>query len=78
MTKYIQNLGELSAIGESGGKVKQGSTNFTFVRGTFQPSAMMMMMTKMMMMMTTAMMIIIDHRDNGDEDDSEQLSSRRS
>ena len=72
MTKYIQNLGELSALGESGRKVKQGRTNLTFVRGTFQLAVMMM--TKMMMMMTT--MIIIDHRDNGD-DDGEQLSSPR-
>ena len=72
-TKYIQNLGELSALGESGRKVKQGRTNLTFVRGTFQLAVMMT--TKMMMMMMTTM-IIIDHRDNGD-DDGEQLSSPR-
>ena len=70
MKKYIQNLGELSALGGSGGKVKQGSTNLTFVIGTFQPAVMMV--TKMM----PTMIIIIDHRDNGD-DDGEQLSSPR-
>ena len=71
MKKYIQNLGELSALGGSGGKVKQGtSTNLTFVIGTFQPAVKMM--TKMM----PTMIIIIDHRDNGD-DDGEQLSSPR-
>ena len=74
MKKYIQNLGELSALGESGGKVRQGSTNLTFVRGTFQPAVMMM--TKMMMLMMTMMIIIINNRDNGD-DDGEQLSSPR-
>ena len=66
MTKYIQNLGELSALGESGRKVKQGRTNLTFVRGTFQLAVMMM----------TTTIIIIDHRDN-DDDDGEQLSSPR-
>ena len=58
-------MGELSALGGSGGKVKQGSTNLTFVRGAFQPAVMMV--TKMMMMVMPTMIIIIDHRDNGDD-----------
>ena len=53
-------MGELSAIGKSCRKLKQGtSTNLTFVRGTFQPA--LMMMTKMMMMMVK--------RDDDDDDD---------